>query len=32
VEPFLFAPEQRERVAGFRNFWGEKKSEKNISE
>jgi hypothetical protein len=22
VEPFLFAPEQRERVAGFRDFWG----------
>lgn len=21
VEPFLFAPEQRERVAGFRDFW-----------
>jgi len=24
VEPFLFAPEQRERVAGFRDFWREK--------
>ena len=23
VEPFLFAPEQRERVASFRDFWGE---------
>ena len=22
VEPFLFAPEQRERVSGFRDFWG----------
>jgi hypothetical protein len=21
VEPFLFAPEQRERVSGFRDFW-----------
>jgi len=21
VEPFLFAPEQRQRVAGFRDFW-----------
>jgi len=21
VEPFLFAPEQRERVASFRDFW-----------
>ncbi len=23
VEPFLFAPEQRERVASFRDLWGE---------
>jgi len=21
VEPFLFSPEQRQRVAGFRDFW-----------
>jgi len=24
VEPFLFTPKQRERVASFRDFWAEK--------